>query len=83
MLIQTGKIDPFPLILLGVDFWNPLLGLLRERLLPEGTIDGADVDLITVTDSPAEAVGRIRDIAMHDFGFTYGPRMKRRWYLGE
>jgi uncharacterized protein (TIGR00730 family) len=83
VLIQTGKIEKFPVILLGVDFWSPLLGMLRQRLLPERTIDGTDVDLITVTDSPAEAIERIRDVAMHDFGFTYGPRMKRRWYLGE
>ncbi len=73
----------FPLVLLGVDFWKPLVDVLRQRLLPAGTIDDADVALITVTDSPAEAVALVRETAMRDFGLTYGPRARKRWYLGE
>jgi uncharacterized protein (TIGR00730 family) len=83
VLIQTGKMKRFPLVLLGVDFWRPLLDVLRQRLLPAGTIDGADVALITVTDSPAEAVALVKESAVRDFGLTYGPRARRRWYLGE
>jgi uncharacterized protein (TIGR00730 family) len=83
VLIQTGKMKRFPLVLLGVDFWRPLVDVLRQRLLPAGTIDAADVALITVTDSPAEAVALVRETAMRDFGLTYGPRARRRWYLGE
>jgi uncharacterized protein (TIGR00730 family) len=83
VLIQTGKMKQFPLVLLGVDFWRPLVDVLRERLLPAGTIDAADVALITVTDSPAEAVALVRETAMRDFGLTYGPRARRRWYLRE
>lgn len=83
VLIQTGKMKRFPLVLLGVDFWKPLVDVLRQRLLPAGTIDAADVALITVTDSPAEAVALVRETAMRDFGLTYGPRARRRWYLGE
>jgi uncharacterized protein (TIGR00730 family) len=83
VLIQTGKMKRFPLILLGVEFWKPLVEVLRERLLPAGTIDDVDVALITLTDSPAEAVALVRETAMRDFGLTYGPRARRRWYLGE
>jgi uncharacterized protein (TIGR00730 family) len=83
VLIQTGKMKQFPLVLLGVDFWRPLVDVLRQRLLPAGTIDAADVALITVTDSPAEAVALVREAAMRDFGLTYGPRARRRWYLRE
>jgi uncharacterized protein (TIGR00730 family) len=83
VLIQTGKMKRFPLVLLGVDFWKPLVDVLRQRLLPAGTIDDADVALITVTDSPAEAVALVRETAMRDFGLTYGPRARKRWYLGE
>ncbi len=83
VLIQTGKVKSFPLILLGVDFWQPLVSMLRGRLLPAGTIDAPDVDRVTVTDSVPEAVARIRDAALRDFGLTYGPRPKPRWYLGE
>src|SRR5580692_5094930 len=72
VLIQTGKVRNFPLILLGKEFWTPLIDLLRERLLQAGTIDGTDVDLLTVMDSPSEAAAFIRDVATRDFGFTYG-----------
>jgi uncharacterized protein (TIGR00730 family) len=83
VLIQTGKVRNFPVVLLGLDFWKPLLGVLRDRLLPAGTIDATDVDRITLTDSVSEAVALIRDTTMRDFGLTYEPRVKPRWYLGE
>jgi uncharacterized protein (TIGR00730 family) len=83
VLIQTGKMKRFPLVLLGAAFWGPIVGVLRDRLLPAGTIDAADVALITVTDSPDEAVALIRETATREFGLTYGPRSRRRWYLGE
>lgn len=38
---------------------------------------------IFVTDSAEEAVESIKQTAMRQFGLTYGPRMKRRWYLWE
>jgi uncharacterized protein (TIGR00730 family) len=83
VLIQTGKVKTFPLVLLGVDFWEPLVRVLRDRLLAAGTIDPADVDRITLTDSVSDTVALIRDTATRDFGLTYGPRLKPRWYLGE
>jgi uncharacterized protein (TIGR00730 family) len=83
VLIQTGKIRMFPLVLLGLDFWRPLVAVLRDQLLAAGTIDRADVDRLIVTDSAADAVARIGEIATRDFGVTYGARPKPRWYLGE
>jgi uncharacterized protein (TIGR00730 family) len=83
VLIQAGKVREFPLVLLGVEFWKPLLKMIRERLLPAGTIDRADVDRIVLTDAPSEAVALIRERALRDFGLTYGARAKRRWFLGE
>jgi hypothetical protein len=82
-LIQTGKIKEFPLVLIGREFWRPLTNFFRERLIAEATIAEIDAARLLVTDSPAEAVASIRDIAMHRFGLTYGPQIKRRWYLGE
>jgi uncharacterized protein (TIGR00730 family) len=83
VLIQTGKVRSFPVVLLGIDFWTPLIALLRERLLAAGTIDPGDVSLVTLMDSPSEAAAYIREVVTRDFGFTYGPRPKPRWYLGE
>jgi uncharacterized protein (TIGR00730 family) len=82
-LIQTGKIKEFPLVLMGRDYWRPLLDFFRERLLAQKTIDLIDIERIHVTDSAEEAVQSITDIAMHQFGLTYGPRLKRRWFLWE
>ena len=82
-LIQTGKIQQFPLVLLGRRFWSPLLDFMRERLVAEGTIAPADARRLAVTDSPEEAVAAISSIAMSRFGLTSGPRMRRRWFLWE
>jgi uncharacterized protein (TIGR00730 family) len=81
-LIQTGKISHFPLVLMGVEFWKPLLDFMRGTLIKEGTIRPADVDFL-VTDSPEEAAAHVRRAGMERFGLTYGPKMKARWYLGE
>jgi len=82
-LIQTNKIKNFPLVLMGVQFWRPLMDFMHTTLLKEGTIDPADLDIFLVTDSPDEAARHVRDFAMKSFGLTYGPRMRRRSYLGE
>jgi uncharacterized protein (TIGR00730 family) len=82
-LIQTHKIFEFPLVLVGKEYWQPLFAFLRERLLRENTIDPIDYERILLTDSPEEAVQSVTDVAMRQFGLTYGSRMKRRWWLGE
>lgn len=82
-LIQTAKMQHFPLVLIGTDFWQPLLDYLQSTLLAEQTISTGDLNLITVTDSPEEAVAAIREIGLSKFGLSYGPRIKRRWFLGE
>lgn len=82
-LIQTGKIQEFPLVLVGEEFWRPLIEFMRDRLIAEGTIDPDDATRILVTDSPAEAVSFITEVAMRRFGLSYGARIRRRWYLRE
>src|SRR5262249_45838125 len=82
-LIQTAKIQEFPLVLIGREFWSPLLGFFRERLLREGTISAGDADRFTMTDSAEDAVQSITEVGMRRFGLTYGSRIKRRWFLGE
>jgi len=55
-LVQTAKIHNFPIILMGVDFWKPLFDLLESKFVKEGTIGPDDIKLLTLTDSPDEAV---------------------------
>lgn len=82
-LIQTQKVSSFPLVLMGRDYWQPLLDFVRDRLVTAKTIDPIDLDRILVSDSPDETVDAITRIALHEFGLTYGPQVKRRWWLGE
>jgi len=56
-LIQTRKIDKFPIILVGTDFWKDLLGWIRKTLLDSfANISDADVDLIHLVDTPDEVI---------------------------
>jgi uncharacterized protein (TIGR00730 family) len=54
-LIQTLKIEPFPIILFGKDYWGGLVEWMRKTLRPR-FIDGEDLDIFKVVDTPAEAV---------------------------
>ncbi len=55
-LMQTNKIFRMPLVLYGIEFWEGLLGWLRDKLIERGTIGMEDFDLITLTDDPKEVV---------------------------
>ncbi len=54
-LIQTGKIHDFPLVLFGSDYWGGLIDWISNQALSTGKISSSDVELLTVTDDPAEA----------------------------
>ena len=61
-LIQTHKIEEkIPIILMGSDFWQPLLDWIKKTMQQEyKTIDARDQDLWTLTDSVEEAYSIIR-----------------------
>jgi uncharacterized protein (TIGR00730 family) len=59
-LIQTGKIQHFPLILVGTDYFRGLLDWMKAKLLAGGMIAPGDLDLMTVTDDPEEVVRIVR-----------------------
>ncbi len=84
-LIQTGKIRDFPLILMGSDFWAPMLEFMRERLIARATISPQDLDRLIVTDSPQEAVDRVAEVMTSRFGFEWRKvhRPRPKWFLGE
>jgi hypothetical protein len=60
-LIQTGKVLHFPVILFDAEYWAPLLDWVRGGLLTEGMISPEDLELLSVTDDPAQAVATISE----------------------
>jgi uncharacterized protein (TIGR00730 family) len=60
-LTQTGKSRKIPIILVGSDFWSGLVKWFREKLVEEGTIDQADLELFRVVDEPQQVVDAIFD----------------------
>jgi uncharacterized protein (TIGR00730 family) len=59
-LIQTGKIEHFPVVLVGTEFFGGFVDWIRARLLADGMISPGDVDLVQVTDDPKEVIRIIR-----------------------
>jgi hypothetical protein len=82
-LVQTDKIEDFPIILLDSGYWDPLLRFVTETMEGHGTIGGRDLDILQPMDSAAAAVARIRETAIRRFGLTYAVPRKRRWFLFE
>ncbi len=62
-LMQTEKIENFPVIAMGSEFWNPLDESVNKSLLKEETVSPSELELFQPTDSPQEAVRIIRSSA--------------------
>ena len=80
-LIQTGKIQNFPIVIMGTEYWRELTDLLN-KMARLGMINAADVDLVYVTDSVEEAIEHIRAKAIEPFGLKRSARRSLPW-LGE
>jgi uncharacterized protein (TIGR00730 family) len=80
-LIQTDKIQDFPVILMGCDYWAGLLEFIK-KMPGAGTISPLDLGLVLATDSVDEAVAWIREKAIIPFGLTTIER-KPSLLLGE
>ena len=59
-LVQTQRIQPFPVILVGRHFWAGLIKWIKGSLLTAGTIEQEDVGLYSLADSPAEVLKTIK-----------------------
>ena len=68
-LIQNRKIFSFPVVLIGKDYFEPLMSFLKE-MVEEGTIDAKDLDLILLTDSVYEAISHIYKHVVDKFGLS-------------
>lgn len=73
-LIQTKKMNNFPVVLMGKEFWEPLRVLIEERLVHAKTIDPRDTKTLYLTDSPQEAAQFIQDIAIKCFDVKIRPQ---------
>jgi uncharacterized protein (TIGR00730 family) len=61
VLIQTGKVLHFPVVLVGESYWTPLLEWVRRSALAEGMVSAEDLALLTLTDEPRMAVETVLD----------------------
>ena len=58
-LIQTGKLEQFPIVSMGAKFWEPLGGFVRETMLSEGVISKEDLEFLHPAQSAKDAVAII------------------------
>jgi uncharacterized protein (TIGR00730 family) len=60
VLIQTGKIEHFPVVMVGTRFWAGLTDWMRDRLATDRMIAAGDLHLVRVTDDPDEVLELVR-----------------------
>jgi len=65
-LIQTEKIQPFPVILVGREYWGGLVDWLRNSSLEKGYVSEEDFDIFHLVDTPGEVLRVIDDWATHN-----------------
>jgi len=60
-LIQTSRIEKFPVILMGSEYWKGLIDWMKQDMLEEDRVEKNDLDLFSVVDKPEEALKIIKD----------------------
>jgi len=80
-LVQTGKIERFPIVVMGTDYWGEMIGFI-DKMARTGTISPQDVKLIYATDSVEDAAAHIQRHAIEPFGLKPVVRRHLPW-LGE
>ena len=58
-LMQTGKLEHFPVVAMGGSFWEAMRSFIRESMIKEGTINAEDLELIHQASTAEEAVAII------------------------
>ena len=61
-LIQTRKIKPFPVYLLGKKYWGGLIDWVKDNMVKEGKISPEDLDILHVVDDQSEIIEGIRAV---------------------
>ena len=81
-LIQTQKMRPMPVVLIGTKFWNPLIDWLRENMLElHRNISPEDLDLFFVTDDIDEAVAIVQERFDKDRSLAGEPGTEQELHL--
>ena len=60
-LVATGKITMFPIVLVGSDYWAPLLDFLKNTMLGRGYIGASELALLRIADDPEDVVKIIKE----------------------
>lgn len=60
-LVQTSKINRVPIVLVGVEYWRPLMGFFEEKMLAENMIVKDDLSLFVLTDDEDEIMETIKN----------------------
>lgn len=60
-LIQTERIKPFPIVLVGSEFWTGLVDWIKDKLLGSGNISAEDISLFRVLDDADDVVNYLKD----------------------
>ncbi len=68
-LIQTHKIETFPIILVGTDFWGGLISWIKTTLIDAKNINATDLDLIHLVDTADEVI-EILNVFYKDSGLS-------------
>lgn len=63
-LIQTRRIKPFPVILMGSDYWNGLVQWIKKHLLAEKRISPEDIEILQVMDDPDAVVKLVQKMVI-------------------
>ncbi len=67
-LVQTGKLEAFPIVAMGGSFWSNMTEFVRDTLIAHGTIDAGDLELIKRIDDVDAAVRYIGEHAAPNGG---------------
>src|SRR5262249_1634904 len=81
-LIQTHKIKDFPVVLMGKDYYAPLI-VFFDDMVKAGTISEADLHLFMITDSVDEAIAHIEQHGIQKFWLHRTKSLRRRRWLWE
>ena len=81
-LIQTGKVEDFPVALMGREYYGPGIDMI-QKMVDVKTINQADRDKLIISDSAKDVVDRVSETAIRNYGLNYAKKRKSRWWLGE